>query len=71
MESGPELLRNPIFCDFSGRFRGSGPPVIPSGSAHAMHTILYIDADQTMPVCMLIVTFVVSQIHAVVLISNE
>ena len=28
---GPVLLRNPIFCDFSG---GGGGPVPPSGSAH-------------------------------------
>ena len=33
--SGPVLLRNPIFCDFSGG-KGSGPPVLLSGSAHGL-----------------------------------
>ena len=39
--SGPS---GPLVVIFQG---GSGPPVTPSRSAHAMHTIMYIDADQT------------------------
>ena len=39
--SGPILLRNPIFCDFSGGGGGvSGPPVPPSGFAHVLYVPL-------------------------------
>ena len=33
--SWPVLLRNPIFCNFPGSGGVGGPPVLPSGSAHA------------------------------------
>ena len=43
---GPELLRNPKFCDFQ---EGFGPPYPPSGSAHGINESSYL-SEKNIPI---------------------